>query len=323
MDDESSLPQPHDRLLKATFSKLENARSFFETQLPPALLNHLHWDSLQLIPNSFVDPAFQTSECDLLFSVSFKDTPLLLYLLFEHQSTEDPRMAFRLLCYAINIWKRFIQDNPRSEPLPPIYPLVLAQGKRPWNVSTHLKSLVPLPEELEEVLRPFQPNLQFHLMQLAQTPFEDLTGTAEAVLTLRLLKASPLGQLLGPWVWDEELLERISLAAVELWARYIHDAVVDREVFLQRLQSLTSPAMKTTSMTLAQQFVEQGRQEGRQQGALDSARQAVLQALEIKHGPLPAGLTELIEQVADLDRLKKLLQHAILSTSLEAFTAQL
>ena len=128
---EESLHQPNDKLLKATFSVPENARAFFKNHLPPELAVALDWSSLSLEPGSFIDPQFTNSESDLLFHIRLEQSEAFLYLLFEHQSSEDPRMALRLLSYILRIWERFAQNHAPPAKLPAILPVVLAQGKRP------------------------------------------------------------------------------------------------------------------------------------------------------------------------------------------------
>jgi hypothetical protein len=53
--------------------------------------------TLQLVSGSFVDPELESSQSDLLFSVQIQDRPALLYFSFEHQSTVEELMAFRIL----------------------------------------------------------------------------------------------------------------------------------------------------------------------------------------------------------------------------------
>jgi predicted transposase/invertase (TIGR01784 family) len=117
--DEKPLNQPHDKLFKATFSKLENAQSFLQGVLPQQVLPQVAWNSLRLLPATFIDPRFQNSESDLLHSDAIRGTQVLLYLLLEHQSSEDPRMAIRSLCYVVRIWETFAGANPPRAKLPP------------------------------------------------------------------------------------------------------------------------------------------------------------------------------------------------------------
>ena len=62
---------------------------------------------------------------------------------------------------------------------------------------------------------------------------------------------------------------------------------------------------------------------GRQEGTLAASRQSVLEALDLRLGPIPDGLRDSIEAIADPEKLRALLRAAIVCDSLEAFTASL
>jgi predicted transposase/invertase (TIGR01784 family) len=90
---EEPIHHPNDKLLKATFSNPDNARDFFQNYLPTQISHAADWNSLRLESSTFVDPHFAASESDLLFSLKLAQPDAFLYLLFEHQSSEDPRMG--------------------------------------------------------------------------------------------------------------------------------------------------------------------------------------------------------------------------------------
>ena len=324
---EDSIHQPNDKLLKATFSSPENARAFFQNHLPVELAGALDWNSLALEPCSFIDPQFASSESDLLFHITLQQSDAFLYLLFEHQSSEDPRMALRLLSYILRIWERFSQNHPPPAKLPAILPIVLAQGKRPWKTSTRLEDLIELPPNVAHILRPWQPALTYQLLELIRIPYEAFSGTPEGILTLRALKAEPMDELLSDPVWDEALLFSISEGALERILRYILNADVSIPQLKERLSKIQTKPLQSKTMTLADRLREEGKLEGEREGILRGKREgqlrAVLHALEIRHGSYPEGIREAIEAIYDLERLEALLESAIRSDSLEAFAQKL
>jgi len=316
---EDSIHQPNDKLLKATFSSPENARAFFQNHLPPELAAALDWNSLALEPCSFIDPQFASSESDLLFHITLQKSDAFLYLLFEHQSSEDPRMALRLLSYILRIWERFSQNHPPPAKLPAILPIVLAQGKRPWKTSTRLEDIIELPPSVAHILRPWQPTLAYHLLELIRIPYEAIAGTPEGILTLRALKAEPVDELLGDAVWDEALLFSISESALERILRYILNADVSVPELKKRLGKIQTKPLQFKTMTLADRL----REEGKLEGQMRAFRTSVLRALEIRHGSYPEGIREAIEAIDDLHRIEALLESAIRSDSLEEFARKL
>jgi hypothetical protein len=144
---------------------------------------------------------------------------------------------------------------------------------------------------------------------------------------LRVLKAAQEADLLNDWVWEEKLLRRISRDAFLQWIHYIAGSSVDRGAFLRRVDAFQSRAMKTKTLTLAEQLTGKTREEwlreGRQEGRLETAAHLVVQALRIRHGRVPAGLKEAVGQIQDLSKLEQLLARAIRSESVEQFAAGL
>src|SRR5258708_34913460 len=135
--------QSQDALVRHTFGQLQHAASFFREILPAEVSSAVQWNALKLVSGSFVDETLRQSESDLLYQVPLREnaegahgeTSLLLYLLFEHQSTKDRWMPLRLLRYMSQIWQRQIDEQPAAPGLPPIIPLVLAQVAGGWKVS--------------------------------------------------------------------------------------------------------------------------------------------------------------------------------------------
>jgi hypothetical protein len=317
------LHQPNDKLFKAVFGIPENARAFFLEQL--GLPGRFCWDALEVVPSSFIDPRFASSEADLLYRVPKEKGPCL-YILLEHQSSEDPRMAYRLLLYIAAIWRR--EENGE---LPPVLPCVLAQNRVLWKNPARLR--VALPDWMEEKFRRLQPELEYLRVELAGIAYWELRGTAEGVLALRALKADPVGELLSDPVWDLSLLQSISPDALERFMRYIFDRNVSERVFLARLEVLKKEDAKLhyTLMTLAQQLEArgerrgrmegrmEGREEGREEGVLNSRREAVLHAVRIRFGRVPKGLAGQLEQIHSVEMLDALLAAVIRARSERGF----
>lgn len=136
---------PHDKLFKAVFSNVEEAVTFLQLHLPPAVRDLIDWSTLRLVEGSFIDADFAERESDLLYQVALFDyqQPVLLYLLFEHQSRPDKWMPRRLLRYIDRTWDESFKLYPAQTELPPVVPLVFYQGESSWNYSTELADLIP------------------------------------------------------------------------------------------------------------------------------------------------------------------------------------
>jgi hypothetical protein len=309
------LHQAHDKLFGTTFETPENTAALLKAKLPAALVAAFNWGSLRLRPGSFVAPDFRRAHTDLLFSVELDGRDALVYILFEHQSTRNPRLHLRLVHYMHCIWTRLESEYPWPAKLPPILPVVLSQNAVRWDVPERLSELLDIPEGLAEPLRPFVPDFVYHHIQLAGMDYESIPGTSAGVFVLRAMKAERLGELLADPVWDEALIVDAPPQIMEMVLRYIIGGEVDRRAFEARIKKIANPEIRSRAMTLAQVYRQEGRKEGRQEG--------ILEALGIRFGSVPEGLAEAVRMVEDDDRLRALHRDAIACATLEEFSAGL
>ena len=332
---DEDLHQPHDKLFKEGFSDPANAAALLRQHLPAEVSALIQWNQLKLIPGSFLDDDLRHSHSDLLFSAPLAADPessACVHLLFEHQSTRDPFIALRLLRYMVRIWEEWIRLYGNSKPLPVIVPVVLAQDRRIWNLSTQFSALFGNAASLN-FLRPFIPDFAFGLIQLAAIPFHAIRGTPDGIFVLRALKAEPIGLLLGNAVWDNNLLSHVSRRLFDRFIPYVFDRTdpIDRPRVVRKIQAVRNQAHRTSAMTLAQHLRQEGIQEGFKTGELKgrmeerthSRRQSVLEALDLRFGPIPDGLRDSLNAIADPERLRALHRAAIISDSLESFAASL
>ena len=100
----SSVNNPHDQVFRRTFGQTEVAAGYFRHNLPEELLEQIDLETLERMPDTFVDPELHPSASDLLYAVDLLSArnsgsdaerrKLLLYLLLEHKSYPDPMTVF-------------------------------------------------------------------------------------------------------------------------------------------------------------------------------------------------------------------------------------
>ena len=114
---------------------------------------------------------------------------------------------------------------------------------------------------------------------------------------------------------------------------YVFDRTdpIDGPRVFRKIDRVRNQAHRTSAMTLAQHLRQEGfttgKQEGRQEGRLEerthSSRQSILEALDLRFGPIPDGLRDSLNAIADPEKLRALLRAAIVADSLESFAASL
>ena len=165
----SKFAHPHDTYFRASMSDLRVAEDFLRAHLPENILAKIDWSSLQLEPNHHIDKSLTESITDVLYRVKFGDKSGYIIILVEHQSTVDPMMPFRMLCYVVKIMQRYMEKRPGAT-LPLVVPIVFYSGKNPYN---HTTDIFELFGDLESEARKFFLN-PFRLIDLSSISDEAL-----------------------------------------------------------------------------------------------------------------------------------------------------
>ena len=287
---------PHDALFRKTFSSVEHAAAELRAVLPPALRSRIDLSKLQLAPGSYVDSDLAASQSDLLFSVEMAGKPGLLYLLFEHQSTVDDLMAFRVLKYVVRILDQHIRGAKsavRALPLPVVIPVVLHHSETGWTAATDLQDLFDGGLAKDESLAAYVPQLSFVLDDISHLTDDELNGRALGLvptLTLWALRdARTPERLLRSLLRWGSAMEALAAAesgreALLTIFRYLTLVVPDLtpDALHQNLRTLTPEVEQIVMTTLAEQWMAQG--EAR--GELNGTRNLLLRQLELKFGNL-------------------------------------
>jgi hypothetical protein len=156
--------------------------------------------TLAVCPGSFLDDELRSTHADVLYTVrTTTEQEALVYVLFEHQSSHDATMPFRLLRYMVRIWERWQRDHPGVSKLPLVLPLVLHNGETRWRSGRDFASMLDATPPLLAAARPFQPMFEIALDDLAIL-------TAESILARGIHALGRLAQL-GLWARSRERLE--------------------------------------------------------------------------------------------------------------------
>jgi predicted transposase YdaD len=281
------MASPHDALFKAVYGQAEHARGALQAMLPPPLAHAIDWPSLALRSGSFIDTSLREQRTDLLFSARWRGGPdeAPVYLLFEHQSSLDVEMAYRLLRYMIRIWQAHRAEHPGGHALPMIVSIVLYHGAASWTVPRTFDASLGVPDAARADGEPYRVQFTYRVDDLTEISDDHLRTrpmTASARLACLCFKhARDHGQIVDLLMgWEDVLRELIAaphgLDALEQFVRYIY-AVNDRcdrqalQVFLE--QRVTREA-KGVAVTVFEQAIQEGMARGLAQGLQEGARLA-------------------------------------------------
>jgi predicted transposase/invertase (TIGR01784 family) len=325
------LANPHDAFFKAVFSNLARSRQFFRSYLPEQLLRELDLEVLQLEKGSFVDLKLRQRHSDLLFRTLLKSGhEAWLYLLFEHQSTPESLMPFRLLQYLVRIWEQHREQRPGDHPLPGIVPVVLYHGTVPWRAPLFFSKLLDLPVDLG--IHP--PELEYLLIDLSRIPDQLLRDRLELELSLSLLRHIRDENFLDFFqqmvsLLAELRLRKTGLEYLETILRYVYYSRSEDEWDdLVDLLRQSDPVIQEVAMTtIAEHLInkgkaaglEQGIEQGIEEGKLFEAHDVLLEDLEEQFGQVPPRLAEKVRQIQNRDTLRMLRRQRKTCRTLDEF----
>ena len=314
---------PHDKLFKRVFKEPRHAAEALAPLLPPRLSAAIEWDGLKRESETHVDESLADIYSDLIFSASAGDTPVRIYVLFEHQSTNDPRMALRLLEYMVKVWTDFVRDSDNAgQPLPLVIPVVLAHVPGGWTAKRRFAELFT-PEST--VLAPKSiPDFEYEVDDLAKATHEELRQRAasDAVkLTLWMLRDARDGRtfLMAASQWAA-LLDRlarstehrtIATALVTYVWLVLDDETMDA---FRAILADEAPMAEGLTMTSGEKLLERGRAKGK----LETQIESVLLVLEARGIAVSEEQRQRVQSCHDEDVLTRWMKAAATAESAEA-----
>jgi hypothetical protein len=312
-DDHPVIHNPHDRLFKDTFAHKASLLSFVRAYVPADIAALVAGSTAaEPWPISFVDPEFAMSHSDVIYKFMLNGRPAFLYLLFEHQSTPEPDMAFRLLKYLTRLWDLIEQQQkkPKSKLRPPILPLVLYHGSDKWPASLQFQDLIDVPPAMV----PFTPGFEYVLVDLNQPGMQDRVDDLRCRFVLHLLHAAATDRLIEVFRHHGHILTALwrahtrgdSLRFLEMVIRYVVSVgdIDARELKRIVVDLVDQEAGEIVMTTTAERWMAEGeakvlqRQLGRK---FPDARPVNLDGLS------PAQLEVIAERILTCDTLEEVL----------------
>lgn len=164
----SEISQIHDSFFKRSLMHKEIAVDFFKAHIPKYLQKHIEYSNLHLTNKSFVSEKHKQIHSDIVYQCKIDGQAGYLYLLLEHQSTDDKLMAFRQLQYTMALMEEHL--NQGNKQLPIIIPMCLYHGKKsPYPYSTDIMDCFESVQLAQKLM--FKP---FHLIDLTIMTDEEI-----------------------------------------------------------------------------------------------------------------------------------------------------
>ncbi len=303
----------HDNFVKRMMKNQVIAVDFFERFIPEKILKLIDLSTLKMENTTFIDEMLKHKESDILFSAKMNQSQKLgyFYVLIEHQSTPDPKMAIRLWFYIMQFYKQYIfNKDDKFTQLPFVYSKVLYNGKTQWNAPLDMASFFePLegmtPAEHQEFIRKMFLG-EFDLIDVSQMVGSDFEQERWSNLMLaslhrteKNLELKQKAQILNRFFHRLGIKNNSDLARSVLEYN-LYGVDCELQLYFTIFKESFSAPYQEVIMNVAEAL----KQQGIQQGAYNVARKMVLRGTSIKEAAEVAELTS--EQI---DQLIKEIQH--------------
>ncbi|MEM1244048.1 MAG: Rpn family recombination-promoting nuclease/putative transposase [Pseudomonadota bacterium] len=279
----TKIHQPHDKLFRNAMQYLPVAKDFFCQFLPKAVLNQIDLETLVFCKDTFVDNELKKSQVDVLYraKLNHKNQSVYLYILVEHQSTEDELIALRLLEYQTKIM-RYHLSQTRQKCLPIIYPLVFYTGEKKLASSIDLFDLFKEQKDLAKSLM-FSP---YRLIDVKQLSDEDLIAYQWAGALSFIYKHRALGDFVTHFQTLLQILKGIPNEGenyIFSMLKYISNEIKfnDTKIAYEQIQNELSGMRSIKMGTIAELFFEDGKQEGLQLGKQEGLQLGKQEGLQL------------------------------------------
>ena len=147
----------HDAKFKALFSNRYLMEQLIGGFVDGHLTHRLDIQSLERFPTESVSQdkqgrKYKIRHNDVMWRVRFTDgSEMYMLLMVEIQSSVDQSMAIRIAEYVIN-WYRYLFHGESTNQLPPIFPIVIYDGDRPWTAKMKLSDMVTMPDWMKRIM---------------------------------------------------------------------------------------------------------------------------------------------------------------------------
>ena len=166
----------HDAVYKKFFSNPNVVRSFLQDFVPGDYIDDLNFSTLERLSGNYVSNTLNVRSNDIVWQIRWKKSRQLCYLvvMLEFQRSTNYWMALRMNIYTDLLLQDLIETRqlPARTPLPIVLPIVIYNGKRPWNAPQNVGDLFG--SNPPKDMLPYLPRHKHFLLDISRFPKEAL-----------------------------------------------------------------------------------------------------------------------------------------------------
>jgi hypothetical protein len=289
----------HDALYHRLFSHPGLVAELLRGFVDEPWIADLDLDGMERVNTKFHSQDNDRREGDVIWRIPLKrGGDAYLLLLLEFQSAPDRWMALRAMVYTGLLWQQIVAEKRLTADgrLPPVFPLVLYNGDRRWEMPLALESLIDLPAD--SPLWRWQPMMRYNV--IGEGGFSNAGLAARDTLAALLFRLESvkepeqIGDLIGAvvdWFKSHAGFEPLMPLFGTLAARVVAMAEGGAPGFMSADNMMEA---RTMLLNRPAEWRERWQQEGLKKGRLESQVSTLTRLLERRFGLLPATVHERI-----------------------------
>jgi hypothetical protein len=175
---------PHDASYKHLFSHPELVESLIRDFIPEDWVRELDFSSLERQNGSYVADDLRERHDDIIWRIRCRGEWFYIYLLIEFQSSVDPWMAVRVMTYVGLLYQEMFRSGQfETGGLPPVFPLVLYNGRKAWTARLDVAELIA---PASPALARYRPSLRYFILDEGRVPDEALGENSLVAQLMRM-----------------------------------------------------------------------------------------------------------------------------------------
>ena len=164
--EERKIHNEHDKLVKKILEKPREVEFIVRKAL--GIKEKLE---IEEVRNEFITIDYRGKQVDLLYKIKGKE----VYLLIEHQSTQDVKMPYRILEYEVQIIDRsFRKNNYQTEKLAKVIAVVIYTGPGEWKMPQRLEEIQISFNYSKKILEDYDLTIGYNLLDINKLNKEEL-----------------------------------------------------------------------------------------------------------------------------------------------------
>ena len=311
--EERKIHNEHDKLVKKILEKPKEIEFVVRKALGLSKNKKIEMESVR---NEFITSDFRGKQADMVYKIKDKE----VYILVEHQSTEDRDMPYRVLEYDVGIIDRSLQKhNYKVYKYAKVISIVIFTGARKWRVPQRIEEIQEEYNIKKEVkVKDYNGLGEYYLLDINRLSKEELleeeTLFGRMMLVERARREEDLIEILEeilPLTKDDErediinilryiLVKDIGEDKAQEYIKKLEEGVIEMGEYVNYLRK----DREATMLKMRNEGKSEGIEEGKIEGIKEGKKEGIIQGtIKVAKNMLKEKMDlKLIEKITGLKR---------------------